>query len=126
MSIDRETVARRKSRRIAERVLGRKLAPHNRVHHFDKNVFNNDNNLVICEDQRYHFLLHIRTDAYKATGNANFRKCGHCFKYDDPNLMIKTTSFKKERYFHYSCNRAVCKKADRIRRASILNRSLRA
>jgi hypothetical protein len=60
------------------------------VHHFDENTLNNSNdNLVICQDTKYHSLLHVRTRAYKACGNADWRKCKYCKQYDDPgNLYI--------------------------------------
>lgn len=43
---------------IAERVLGRKLQPHEHVHHIDMDKTNNQNsNLLIC-DNSYHKWLH--------------------------------------------------------------------
>jgi len=46
---------------IAERVLGRVLPPNAVVHHVDHNGTNNSNsNLVICESQGYHLLLHVK------------------------------------------------------------------
>ena len=45
------------------------------VHHVDNNPKNNNNsNLVICTSG-YHRLLHARTLAYDATGDANKMKC---------------------------------------------------
>lgn len=66
-------------RLIAEKALGRYLDPRNVVHHVDRNPINNANsNLVICEDQAYHALLHRRMRAYEACGNPNARKCWIC------------------------------------------------
>jgi len=49
------------------------------VHHFNRVRSDNGNgNLVICEDQKYHMLLHQRARAYKATGCATARKCQFC------------------------------------------------
>ena len=46
---------------IAERVLGRPLPPKAVVHHHDENKSNNANsNLVICDSQSYHRILHER------------------------------------------------------------------
>jgi len=52
-------------------------------HHTDKEI-------VICENRAYHMLLHQRTDALRACGNANWKKCTYCEKYDSPdNLRIR-------------------------------------
>lgn len=78
--------------RIAESVLGKPLPPSAVVHHVDGTRRNNaHSNLVICQDQSYHFLLHQRTSALKATGNVNARCCKYCKQWDDPktsNLVI--------------------------------------
>jgi len=48
-------------RLVAERALGKYLDPKNVVHHINKNVADNRNeNLVICEDDAYHKLIHKR------------------------------------------------------------------
>lgn len=72
-------------RKIVEEVLGRKLLKKNRVHHINGNgADNRKENLVVCEDTAYHFLLHRREAALKACGNPFFRKCPVCQKWDDP------------------------------------------
>jgi len=65
---------------IAEKVLGKELPEKAQVHHFGSPSDNSQ--LVICEDQKYHFLLHIRAKALKECGDANKRKCKFCKKYD--------------------------------------------
>lgn len=77
---------------IAERVLGKPLPTGAEVHHVDENPKNNRNdNLVICPDHSYHRLLHRRTNALNACGNADWRKCNYCKQWDDPaNLRIYT------------------------------------
>jgi len=70
---------------IVERALGRSLRGRELVHHVDENPLNNAHtNLVICPDDSYHHLLHRRTRAYRACGNANAYKCRHCKKWDLP------------------------------------------
>lgn len=76
---------------IVEKILGYKLPVGSCIHHIDGNNRNNDNtNLVVCQDLSYHNLLHRRYTAYKECGNAHWRKCAYCKKYDDPNNMYIT------------------------------------
>lgn len=73
---------------IAEHALGKPLPPDAVVHHADGNKLNNEpSNLVICPDNDYHQLLHLRMRALDACGNANWRKCAYCKTYDDPSDM---------------------------------------
>jgi len=70
---------------IAEKVFGRELSIKNPVHHYNGNPFDNKNgNLIICEDQGYHLILHQRTRAFQTCGHAHWRKCPYCKQYDDP------------------------------------------
>ena len=73
---------------IVERVLGRKLPDGAEVHHVDGNGRNNKHsNLVICPSIAYHKLLHVRTKALNACGNAGWLRCIRCKKWDDPKNM---------------------------------------
>ena len=78
---------------VAERAFGGILPKGAVVHHIDYNKSNNDpSNLLVCS-RAYHKMIHQRTDAYLACGNASWVKCGICKKYDDPgNLYIQGTS----------------------------------
>lgn len=87
---------------VAERALGRPLPPGAVVHHVDEDRLNNaGSNLVICPDNKYHRLLHVRIDAMAACGNANWRKCPYCGSYDDPENM---RAEKSGRFVHRACS----------------------
>lgn len=84
----------------AQKALGKPLPPNARIHHVDENKLNNaNNNLVICEDQAYHLLLHKRTKALKACGHADWVYCKICKQYDHPSNVVTF-----ERHYHKSCN----------------------
>lgn len=65
---------------IAEAALGRPIPAGVEVHHVDENKRNNARtNLVICQDRRYHVLLHIRRRVLKAGGDPNTQRiCSEC------------------------------------------------
>jgi len=87
---------------VAEKVLGKYLPLKAKVHHINENPENNRNsNLVVCENESYHKLLHSRKIALKECGNANYVKCTFCGKYDTP-LNIKSGGIGKK--YHKSCN----------------------
>lgn len=90
--------------RLAELALGRPLPKGAEIHHFDENPANNaPGNLVLCENRKYHALLHKRKRALDACGNASALRCYFCHGYDN-QTDIYTTSQNKTR--HRSCERA--------------------
>jgi len=86
---------------IVEKVLGYELPKGVVVHHIDEIESNNlKNNLVICQDDSYHKIIHQRMRAYKDCGHANWRKCKFCKEYDKPeNLVIR----ERSSIYHSSC-----------------------
>lgn len=90
---------------IAEMALGKKLPDGAIVHHV--NYVKKDNrpeNLVICQSQAYHMLIHQRTNAYAACGNASWRKCTICKEYDDPSLLHIYKTKCGYKVMHPSCD----------------------
>ena len=55
------------------------------VHHINGDTLDDrPENLVVCEDNAYHHLLHQREGAYRSTGNAKARKCNLCHQWGIP------------------------------------------
>ena len=71
----------REHRLVAEAVLGTPLPSGAVVHH-------HGDTLVICEDQKYHMLLHVRMRALAACGDPNWRRCRKCKQYDSQFRLI--------------------------------------
>ena len=88
-------------RLVVEKTIGRYLKPTESVHHWDENVGNNETaNLLVCENNSYHMLIHQRMRAYKATGNPNARFCRWCKQYDDDSNLYINGKLS----YHRSCN----------------------
>lgn len=88
---------------IAENALGKLLPPGCVIHHIDGiKSKNQNNNLVVCQDDRYHKLLHVRYRALKACGNPRWRKCTFCKEYDDLNNLLTD---KRNVSYHKKCSR---------------------
>lgn len=75
---------------IIEAIIGKYLPITAIIHHIDENSLNNQNtNLIVCESNAYHKLLHKRMRAFIACGYASWLKCRFCKQYDNPiNLHL--------------------------------------
>ena len=102
---------------VAEKALGKNLPKNTVVHHVSGDPTNDsNNNLVICENQKYHLLLHSREKALKECGHANWRKCWICQKYDDPkNLYVAK---RGNPVMHLKCQREYEKERARLKKQS--------
>lgn len=86
---------------VASQALGKKIPSGVHVHHVNRDPKDNRNsNLVICTGS-YHRLIHARSDAYDATGDANKMKCAYCKEYDDPeNMYVRPHQYQA---WHTEC-----------------------
>lgn len=91
---------------IAERALGHYLPEGAVIHHADEDKQHNENgNLVICQDEAYHQLLHRRARALRESGHAYYRWCWICKRWDDPgNMGIWKRGYQNDRIEHRECN----------------------
>lgn len=86
----------------AEKAIGKQLPKGAEVHHINGDPSDNRNeNLVICQDHKYHSLLHMREEALAVTGNANLRLCKICGTFSDPSWMKQATNGQM---YHTKCN----------------------
>ena len=90
---------------VAEKTLGKFLPKGVVVHHIDENKTNNTpSNLVICQNDSYHKLLHRRMKALKASGHASWVRCEYCGIHDDPNKLYLRNN-RNIGYHNYCANR---------------------
>lgn len=80
---------------VAEKALGRPLPKGVVIHH--ANEVKGDNrgeNLVLCQDEAYHQLLHRRTRAFDECGHADWRQCNFCKGWSPPTeiTVVPTNS----------------------------------
>jgi hypothetical protein len=88
---------------IAEEAIKHPLPSGAKVHHFNEQRDDNRNpNLVICEDQAYHRLLHARARAYFETGNPNMRNCVRCKQWDSVE-RFKPRTHNNLSFRHSTC-----------------------
>ena len=93
---------------VASRAIGIELPTGAVVHHHDGNGKNNSNaNLVVCENQSYHLLLHSRQRALMASGHTDYRICKFCHKWDHPSRLLfnKRKSPYSPTAYHSHCKR---------------------
>lgn len=91
-----------KHRLIVEKVLGKPIPMNACVHHVNEIRSDNSNkNLVLCEDNSYHRLLHVRLKRLKLSGNINSEQCRACRMWDNPENLLKRVGF----YVHSSCRK---------------------
>lgn len=96
MGTERSVRRQRPYIKIVEKALGRPLRDEV-VHHVDLDRTNDRNgNLVVCPDQAYHMLLHRRTNARRACGNANAFPCQFCKGWDESGVNGMQVYYRKK------------------------------
>jgi len=79
---------------VAERAIGKRLSRAHPIHHVDEDRTSNANsNLVICQSNSYHMLLHARMRILAAGGHPSKDKiCGTCKRLLSRDLFYRNRS----------------------------------
>lgn len=100
---------------VVEDSTGRQIPTCHPIHHVNRAPRDNrPANLVVCEDDAYHFLIHYRARALEESGNANHVRCEVCGKWSsrrDPDVTkVNCKDYRRNRYYHKTCSRKAGRK----------------
>jgi hypothetical protein len=106
---------------VAERASGKLLPKGVVVHHVNSDPSDSSpRNLVICEDQGYHLLLHRRQRALRACGHADWFRCRYCRQWGPKDSMyVNLRPTQGPLTYHRACHAvaaAVVRERKRTRR----------
>jgi hypothetical protein len=89
---------------IAEKALRKSIPLGSSIHHVNGDRMDNGRgNLVICQDESYHRLLHYRSRALKECGDVHKRFCPFCGEWDDVSNLFQPKN--REGFYHRECRR---------------------
>lgn len=104
----------KRCRLVAEKAIGKKLPLGAMVYHHNGNRSDDSNsNLVVCQDEEYHRIIHARARAFYACGHAGWRLCRHCKKWDHPSNLTTTHKYT---HYHKSCQANFSRERRKLRR----------
>lgn len=80
---------------IAERALGRRIPVGVQVHHFDEvRSHNEGSNLVICQDAKYHMILHARRRVQQAGASPDTHSiCSRCGPRPNKDFCVNNANW---------------------------------
>jgi hypothetical protein len=67
------------------------------VHHL--NHRSDNTSVLICSSHAEHRMIHVRENAFRECGHADWRKCHYCHQWDDPANLTKYASG----HYHKKC-----------------------
>jgi hypothetical protein len=102
----------------AEKALGHPLPDKSVVHHLDGSRMV-DAPLVICPDQKYHFLLHVRMRVKAAGGNPDSDRICHLCRGVKPIVEFIQKKVNTNQWQCLECNRARCREYKRRRKVAV-------
>ena len=86
---------------VAEDMFGGPLPAGLHVHHLDGVKLNNNPLNLMILSQSHHREIHRRLEAEMACGNADWRKCQYCKKYDSPKNLFRNKASNAS--YHKPC-----------------------
>jgi hypothetical protein len=89
-------------KQYVEQCRGKQLPPYAVIHH-------HEDELVVCQDQSYHMVLHQRMTAKYECKIPYYRKCNFCGLYDEPSALKFGT---KRGVYHLDCRQNVNAKGE--------------
>ena len=104
---------------VAERAIGKRLPENAVLHHVNGDrVDNKHSNLVICENQSYHKLLHLREKRLRLFGRTDVKQCRVC------RCVKSLKQFYHDRSNALEGKAALCKLCSDLRRSARRAKSL--